>query len=183
MSIWAWEGASRPWATSSIRTCRVRKARTSPWPWATARGRLSSFLAYIFAGKPAYPNFTAYQGQLIDFVETQTGETGLTFAQAQTTFEGFSQSQQAALIDNMFYNELLLSGRAANSGSGVGFAEGYAAIDALYPGQPQRHAAPTRTRNLDLITSQIYTLSGGNISHSGARRRHRRGPRLHARRV
>jgi hypothetical protein len=99
-------------------------------------------------------------------VETQTGQSGLTWARAETTFEGFSQNQQAGLIDNVFFNELLLSGRAANSGSGVGFTEGYAAIAALYPGST---SAATPTANpysgyLDLITSQIYTLSGGNIS-------------------
>ena len=120
----------------------------------------SSFLKNIIA-----PSMT-YQGQLVDYVETQTGQSGLTFAQAQTMFEGFTQSQQAALIDNAFFNELLLSGRAANSGSGVGFTEGYAAIDALYPGS--RSAATPALNpyggNLDLITSQIYTLSGGNIS-------------------
>jgi hypothetical protein len=126
----------------------------------------SSFLSYIFANVPAYPNFPTYKGQLIDYVETQTGETGLTFAQAQTAFEGFSQSQQAALIDNIFFNELLLSGRAANSGTGVGFAQGYAAINALYPGSRSATTAAANPYggNLDLITSQIYTLSGGNIS-------------------
>lgn len=120
----------------------------------------SSFLKNIIA--PA----TTYQGQLIDYVETQTGENGLSFAQAQTVFTSFSQSQQAALIDNVFFNELLLSGRAANSGSGVGFTQGYAAIDALYPGSRSAttSAANPYGGNLDLITSQIYTLSGGNIS-------------------
>jgi filamentous hemagglutinin len=120
----------------------------------------SSFLDTIIA-----PSRT-YEGQLISYVETQTGQSGLTWARAETTFEGFSQNQQAGLIDNVFFNELLLSGRAANSGSGVGFTEGYAAIAALYPGSTSA-ATPTAnpySGNLDLITSQIYTLSGGNIS-------------------
>jgi filamentous hemagglutinin family protein len=108
----------------------------------------------------------AYQQQLTDYVETLTGESGLSFAQAQILFKGFSQTQQAALIDNIFFNELLLSGRAANSGTGVGFTQGYAAIDALYPGSRSAAtpAANPYSGNLDLITSQIYTLSGGNIS-------------------
>jgi filamentous hemagglutinin len=120
----------------------------------------SSFLKDIIAPS------TTYQGQLIDYVETQSGQSRLTFAQAQTAFEGLSESQQAALIDNVFFNELLLSGRAANSGTGVGFTEGYAAIDALYPGSRSAISAAANpyAGSLDLITSQIYTLSGGNIS-------------------
>jgi hypothetical protein len=48
----------------------------------------------------------------------------------------------------------------------VGFAEGYAAIDALYPNSRNPTAANPNPYggNLDLISSQIYTLSGGNIS-------------------
>jgi hypothetical protein len=70
------------------------------------------------------------------------------------------------LIDDVFFNELLLSGRAANSGTGVGFAEGYAAINALYPGSRNASASTPNpySGSLDLISSQIYTLSGGNIS-------------------
>jgi filamentous hemagglutinin family protein len=120
----------------------------------------SSFLKDIIAPS------TAYQGELIQYVETETGDSGLSFAQARTTFEGFNQSQQAALIDAVFFNELLLSGRAANSGSGVGFTEGYAAIDALYPGSRSATSAAANPYGggLSLISSQIYTLSGGNIS-------------------
>ncbi len=118
----------------------------------------SSFLTNIIAPS------TTYQGELIEYVEAQTGNSGLSFAQAQTAFRSFSQSQQAALIDNIFFHELLLSGRAANSGTGVGFTEGYAAIAALYPGGTGAAAASPYSGNLNLITSQIYTLSGGNIS-------------------
>ncbi len=120
----------------------------------------SSFLRNIVA------NSTSYQDQLIDYVETQTGSNGLSFGQAQTAFTSFSRSQQASLIDSIFFNELLLSGRAANSGSGVGFAEGYAAIDALYPGSRSATSPTTNPYggNLDLITSEIYTLSGGDIA-------------------
>jgi filamentous hemagglutinin family protein len=108
----------------------------------------------------------AYQTQLVNYVEAQTGQTGLTFSQAEPMFAAFSPTEQTALIDHVFFNELLVSGRAANSGSGVGFAEGYAAIDALYPNSRNPTAANPNpyAGNLDLISSQIYTLSGGNIS-------------------
>jgi filamentous hemagglutinin family protein len=128
--------------------------------YGTAGADYSSFLTNIID-----PSAT-YQGQLVDYVQTQTGQSGLSFAQAQSAFEGLSQSQQATLINNVFFNELLLSGRAANSGTGVGFTEGYAAIDALYPGSRNATAsAPSPyDGSLSLISSQIYTLSGGNIS-------------------
>jgi filamentous hemagglutinin len=106
---------------------------------------------------------SGYQTQLVDYVEAQTDQTGLTFPQAEPIFAKFTTAQQTPLLDDIFFNELLLSGRAANSGTGVGFAEGYAAIDALYPGS--RNAAPNPyDGDLNLISSQIYTLSGGNIS-------------------
>ncbi|MGA2399410.1 MAG: filamentous hemagglutinin family protein [Steroidobacteraceae bacterium] len=119
-----------------------------------------SFLKNIIAPS------TTYQDELIEYVETQTGNSALSFAQAQTVFTSFSQSRQAPLIDKIFFNELLLSGRAANSRSGVGFTEGYAAIAALYPGSSSAASAAANpyAGDLNLTTSQIYTLSGGNIS-------------------
>ena len=66
----------------------------------------------------------------------------------------------------MFFNELLLSGRAANSGSGAGFAQGYAASMPCIR-QPRAHHDDIPIRmpaTLTLTSSQIYTLSGGNIS-------------------
>jgi filamentous hemagglutinin len=119
-----------------------------------------SFLTDIIA-----PTGT-YQSELVRYVEAQTGQTGLSFAQAQAVFGKFTVAEQAALVDNIFFNELLLSGRAANSGTGVGFSEGYAAINALYPASRDATASKPNpySGDLDLILSQIYTLSGGNIS-------------------
>ena len=128
--------------------------------YGTAGADNASFVSSIIAPS------TTYQAQLIAYVESLTGDTGLTYAQAQTAFGQLSLSQQTALVDNVFFNELLLSGRAANSGTGVGFAEGYAAIDALFPNSRNATAANPNpySGNLDLTSSQIYTLSGGNIS-------------------
>jgi len=106
----------------------------------------------------------AYQGQLVGYVESLEGTSGLTFAQAESQFTSLSTSQQAALVDNVFFNELLLSGRAANSGSGVGFQQGYNAIDALFPASRSTGSASPYAGNLTLVTSQIYTDNGGNIS-------------------
>ena len=111
---------------------------------------------------------SAYQAQLIGYVESLNGASGLTYAQARTDFAGLTTAQQSALVDQVFFNELLLSGRAANSGTGVGFTEGYAAIDALFPDSrpPASGADPTSpyAGSLTLSSSQIYTDDGGNIS-------------------
>jgi filamentous hemagglutinin len=121
----------------------------------------SSFVNTIVAGSGAYA--ATYQSELTALVESQTGDKNLTFKQAEPLFSELSQSQQAAFVDEVFFNELLLSGRAANSGTGVGFTQGYAAINALYPGSTTAGSNPY-AGSLNLIQSQIYTLSGGNIS-------------------
>jgi filamentous hemagglutinin len=126
--------------------------------YGTQGADLSGFVGQIIAPS------TAYQGQLVSYVESLEGTSGLTFAQAESQFAGLSTIQQTALVDNVFFNELLLSGRAANSGSGVGFQQGYNAIDALFPGSRSSTSPSPYAGNLTLITSQIYTDSGGNIS-------------------
>ncbi len=128
--------------------------------YGTGGADLDGFLTKIIA-----PSST-YQTQLIDYVESLTGTTGLAFAAAETDFTSLSTAQQNTLIDSVFFNELLLSGRAANSGSGVGFQQGYNAIDALFPDSraPTAAAPSPYSGNLTLTTSQIYTDSGGNIS-------------------
>jgi filamentous hemagglutinin family protein len=117
---------------------------------------LSNFVQQIITPSPTY------QAQLTGYVEALEGTTGLTNAQAAAQFKTLSVSDQNALVDQVFFNELLLSGRAANSGSGVGFTEGYTAIDALFPNS--RGATNPYSGNLSLLSSQIYTDSGGNIS-------------------
>ncbi len=121
---------------------------------------LSGFLNAIIAPS------TAYQNELASYVDELTGSSGLTFAAAEPIFEHeFSNAQQSALIDDVFFNELLLSGRAANNGSEVGFAQGYAAIDALFPNSRGATSTPSPyAGNLTLTSSQIYTDTGGNIS-------------------
>jgi filamentous hemagglutinin family protein len=119
----------------------------------------SGFLQTIIA-----PSST-YRSDLINYVESLQGSTGLSFAAAAQAFLSLPPEHQQPLIDEVFFNELLLSGRAANS-SGGNFAQGYAAIDALFPGsrtgstgaEPGSYAG-----DLTLAFSRIYTLSGGNV--------------------
>jgi hypothetical protein len=130
--------------------------------YGTEGADLSGFLQQIIA-----PSST-YQAELVSYVEQLTGNDGLSFAQAESQFADLTTSQRSALIDQVFFNELLLSGRAANSGSGVGFTQGYEAIAALFPGSSTAQGGTAATNpyfgDLTLTSSQVYTYSGGNIS-------------------
>jgi filamentous hemagglutinin len=111
---------------------------------------------------------SVYMQTLVNYVEAQTGESGLTPAQANDAFTAFTVNQQRALIDQVFFSELLLSGREANATPGAGFARGYAAIDALFPMSRTSTLAAGATSpyvgDLSLTFSRLYTISGGNIS-------------------
>ena len=111
---------------------------------------------------------SVYQQSLVNYVEAQTGESGLTSAQATDAFTAFTVNQQRALIDQVFFAELLLSGREANTTPGAGFTRGYAAIDALFPmsraAAPAAGTASSYAGDLSLTFSRIYTISGGGIS-------------------
>jgi len=124
---------------------------------------LSNFLSQIIATPTSSYN---YEQNLIDYVESLNGDSGLTFAAAEKDFTALSTPQQSALIDQVFFDELLASGREANTVPGAGFTRGYAAIDALFPDSRSPTAANPSpySGDLSLTFSQIYTDSGGNIS-------------------
>jgi hypothetical protein len=109
----------------------------------------------------------SHQQQLVSYVESLTGASNLTVQQGDAAFAAFSAAEQGPLIDSVFFNELNLSGIEANQTHGPGYARGYAAIDALFPGTPTVTTATGNTGysgDLDLTYSQIYTLSGGGIN-------------------
>jgi filamentous hemagglutinin family protein len=123
------------------------------------------------ATKPDFADFvssiiapsTAYQADLINYVQSLEGSSGLTFADAETAFLALTPEQQQPLIDKEFFHELLLSGRAEAANPKVGFAEGYKAIDALFP-QSRDPNSEAYSGDLTLDYSRIYTLSGGDIN-------------------
>jgi filamentous hemagglutinin len=132
-------------------------------------------IATGLGNKPDFADFltkiivpsTAYQAQLISYVESLQGTSGLSFADAETAFKDFTPDQQRPLIDDVFFNELSLSGLADNTVPGAGFTEGYAAIDTLFPGSRTGtpHAvAGAYAGDLTLSFSKIYTDSGGDIN-------------------
>jgi filamentous hemagglutinin len=105
---------------------------------------------------------STYQQQLVGYVESINGASNLSVTQADADFVAFNPALQQAFVDNVFFNELNLSGLEANENLGVGFSRGYAAIDALFP--ESRSAANPYSGDLDLLYSEIYSISGGSIS-------------------
>jgi filamentous hemagglutinin len=118
-----------------------------------------------FLGAIVAPS-SAYRAELVSYVESLQGSAGMSYRAAAAAFAGLTLEQQEPLIDRVFFNELLLSGRAANSGN-AGFRQGYAAIDALFPGSRSGSSgasAGSYAGDLTLAFSRIYTLSGGDIN-------------------
>ena len=130
---------------------------------ATGLGTQPDFSGFVTAVIALSPT---YQSKLVNYVEGLQGATGLSYPAAAAAFGNLTPQQQRPLIDAVFFNELLKSGRAYNTRPGAGFSEGYAAIDALFPGSRSGSAgaiAGSYAGDLTLAFSRIYTLSGGNI--------------------
>jgi hypothetical protein len=105
---------------------------------------------------------TAYQQQLETYVDQLKDKTDLDFSDAAAAFRGLSEAQQLPLLTNVLFQELVTSGREANSDPKLGFTRGRAAIDSLFPGA--RGSTSPYAGSLTLDTSRIYTLQGGSIS-------------------
>jgi hypothetical protein len=107
------------------------------------------------------------QAALVAYVEQVNHASNLSFADAEAAFVKFSGDLQRPLINQIFFSELDRSGIEAKKPNGPGYKNGYAAIDALFPGS--RNAVPGSPGdpflgNLNLRYSQIYTIAGGDIT-------------------
>jgi filamentous hemagglutinin len=119
-----------------------------------------------FYSKIILPSMT-YQQDLVSYVESQTGQTGLSVAGAESEFSAFTSDAQRPLVDQIFFTELVASGREANTVPKAGYSRGYAAIDALFPNSRTVAGSTAQSPylgDLKLEFSRIYTLSGGTIS-------------------
>jgi filamentous hemagglutinin len=120
----------------------------------------ADFLSKVVAPDPGN------EAQLVSYVEGLTGSSNLSFAQAEQLFAGMSTAEQRVLLNQIFFEELALSGVQDNTVPGAGFTLGYTAIDALFPNS--RTAAATGPSlyagDVSLSFSKIYTDSGGSIS-------------------
>ena len=107
------------------------------------------------------------QAALVAYVEKVNHTSNLSFADAEATFARFSADLQRPLINQIFFSELDRSGIEAKKPNGPGYKNGYAAIDALFPGSRNAVAGSPGDPylgNLSLSYSQIYTIAGGDIS-------------------
>jgi len=100
--------------------------------------------------------------ELIAYVEAHSDAQDPTLAEATAKFKDMSADLQRPLVLQQFYAELVAAGREANSDPKLGYSRGYAAIDALLPGN--RTDNNPYEGDISLNYSRIYTLSGGNIS-------------------
>jgi len=107
-----------------------------------------------------------YQALLVSYVENGLGSSDLTFQQARAQFAAASDDWQRPLLLEIFFRELVKSGREANADPQSEFARGYAAIDALLPGSRSSNddSPNPYVGDINLGYSRIYTLAGGNIS-------------------
>ena len=125
-----------------------------------ATNNYSAFVAQIIAPDPTN------QQLLVAYVESLSGQTGLSYASAASEFAALSPDQQRTLINQVFFDQLSISGLQANTEPQLGYSLGYAAIDALFPNSRGAVASGPSpyAGDISLTFSRIYTLSGGGIS-------------------
>jgi filamentous hemagglutinin family protein len=113
---------------------------------------------------------TTYSSALVSYVETTTGATGLSPTTALTAFEALPLQEQLPLILSTFFTELGDAGLEASTGTGLGYARGFDAINTLFPGSTLSDGSTTPlatlpySGDLELYFSRIYTLEGGGIN-------------------
>jgi filamentous hemagglutinin len=118
----------------------------------------AGFLSAVVAPSPTY------QTQVVQYVESVTGRSGLSYGAAAQQFLSFTPTEQRPLLLSQFFSALVASGREANANPAVGFSAGFAAIDALLPGSKPHGSGASYAGSLSMAFSQIYTLDGGNIT-------------------
>ena len=148
----------------NLRNANLSTAQGADLTIATGLGTTPDFSG--FYDRVVRPS-TAYQQALVNYIESLQGASGLSYPAAYSTFSALTPADQRPFLDQVFYHELALSGIADNAVANAGFRQGYAAIDALYPGSRTASAGALSgsfAGNLTLDFSRIYTLSGGNIT-------------------
>jgi filamentous hemagglutinin family protein len=128
-------------------------------PGLGAAPNAAGFLSAVVAPSPTY------SVELTSYVGKHTGQSGLTYSAAARQFLDWTLAQQLPVLTSIFFDVLVQSGRQANSNPQVGFTQGFAAINALFPGStPGSSNQPSPyLGDLSLAFSRIYTLNGGSI--------------------
>ncbi len=96
-----------------------------------------------------------YGADLIAFVSQYVASPNLTAEQAFSFFNNLPTTLQNAFVNQVFFDELRLSGRSAISSGD--YSGGYTAISTLFP-------TGGYSGDLSLFNSQIKTEAGGNIN-------------------
>lgn len=118
---------------------------------------IDAFMTGIVAASPAN------RAALVGFVNGKLGTSSSSFETALAGFAGFTPETQREFAFQVFFDELVASGREANTLPGAGFERGYAAVDALFPGSRSTDANPYGG-DLKLAFSRIYTIADADIS-------------------
>ena len=112
-------------------------------------------------------NSNAFDTDVVDYMESLSGTSGLTAALAKQQFQALSTPLQRTFLEQLFFDLLRQYGsQEAASGNGD-FTGAFAAISKLFPGaNPNLSTGQTNPYDGDiaLYFSRIYTLQGGDIS-------------------
>jgi filamentous hemagglutinin len=144
-------------------------------PVLPATGASVSVEAGIGGGSPKDAAFidtyvagsSQFDSDVVAFVQSINGTSGLTAAQAKQQFIAMTPQLQRTFVEELFFGLLRIYGsKEAASGNGD-FSGAFAAISALFPGaNPNLAKGETNPYGgtLNLYFSRIYTQQGGNIS-------------------
>jgi hypothetical protein len=144
-------------------------------PVLPAGGASISVQAGIIGGTPQYASFintyidgsSAFDAELIAFMESVNGMSGLTAEQAHEQFATLTSQLQRTFVEQAFFDLVRTSGRDAAAKGNGDFSGAFAAIESLFPGaNPNLAEGQTNpyAGDIALYFSRIYTEQGGNIS-------------------
>lgn len=108
-----------------------------------------------------------YDTLLLAYASALAGRPVGSKAEALAVLRAAPLSQQAALVEQVFFAEIRTSGRAAANSGSQDFTRAFEAIETLYPGSnPDLEEGETNAYagDLRLYFSRIYTLDGGDIT-------------------
>lgn len=108
-----------------------------------------------------------FDSDVIAFVQTIEGTSGLTADQAKQQFSLMTPALQRTFVEELFFDLLRTYGRQEAASGNGNFSGAFAAIDTLFSGaNPDLASGQTNPYVGDILLyfSRIYTEQGGNIS-------------------
>lgn len=109
------------------------------------------------------PFSKAYSNLMTTFVGKLSGNAKIDTNTAQAKFRTLTQAEQNLFLFDILFDEIRQSAsKAAKTGKAEDYAQGYTAIDTMFPGAGT--AESTYAGDLSLFFSKISTLSGGDVN-------------------